>query len=270
MSTGTQITVRNLENASQEAFGIANADTRKLEKKNGSLVAERDAEIIEYCAQMKFVSMPLLIERFFKWTLTGALAKSDLYAKERIYALAKAGYLQPNISVLCLNRYYSATMKGYQTAQSVMPFRDLTRPIIGFDVRTFIHDRELTFIRHELESSGQIQSWISDRRLRMGKASAFYFSNEMIPDAVIKMLNGNFESLELEISTKAKSRYQEKVQFYVNLIRDKWNDPIAIKRVQFICMREPCFKILEDECRPYGEMFSVIQRAAPLDLGSDS
>ncbi len=143
------------------------AKPEKKEAKEWKMTA-RDAELIEFCAQMKFSSLPTLYDRFFGKTLAGKPSKSDWYAKERISFLVNLGMLVSNESILTRSRYYSATQKGYQTAQKVMPFRELTKPIQGFDLGTFVHDREVGLIREELESKGEIVSWLSDRRLRNG------------------------------------------------------------------------------------------------------
>lgn len=125
----------------------------------------RDAELFEFVAQMKFASLDTLFSRFFSRTLTGQPSKSDWYAKERLGFLVENGYLRTNEAITTSKRYYTTTIKGYQAAQQIMPFRELTKPIQGFDLRTFIHDRELILIREEMENQSEIVSWLSDRRL---------------------------------------------------------------------------------------------------------
>lgn len=41
-----------------------------------------------------------------------------------------------------------------------------------------------------------------------------------MPGAVVKLADGSHEAIELEIATKARLRYLEKIRFYLDLIRD--------------------------------------------------
>lgn len=243
---------------------------QKVSREKSFKLNAKDAKILEFCSQMKFASHAAIYNRFFKITLTGQISKSDWYAKERLALLVLHGYLKPNESFTTQTKYYTTTIKGYQAAQMVMPFRELTKPIQGFDLRTFIHDRELMVLRNEMEESKEIESWLSDRRLRMGIAGDFNFSSEFIPDAVVKRPNGDLEAIEVEIAYKSRPRYQAKIQFFKELMRGPVSNKTRIAKVIYVCMRPTVFKALEDECRRYGDMLSVIQRAAPLDLGSDS
>ncbi len=101
-------------------------------------------------------------------------------------------------------------------------------------------------------------------------ARDFNFNSEFIPDAVVKRPNGDLEVLELEIAYKSRPRYLAKIQFFKDLMRNPENDKTRISKVIYVCMRPTVFKALAEECRPYGDMFSVIERQAPADLGSDS
>lgn len=227
----------------------------------------RDAELFEFVAQMKFASLDTLFARFFSRTLTGQPSKSDWYAKERLGFLVDNGYLRTNEAITTSKRYYTTTIKGYQAAQQIMPFRELTKPIQGFDLRTFIHDRELILIREEMENQSEIVSWLSDRRLRMGKAGDYNFSSEFIPDAVVKKRDtGQYEAIELEIAYKSRARYQSKIFFYRDLILNSASDFAGVRKVNYICMRPSVFQALDEECRPYGEMFSVKLGGSPLKL----
>lgn len=52
------------------------------------------------------------------------------------------------------------------------------------------------------------------------------------------------------------------------LIREAKETSIGIKKVNYICLREACFKMLKDEVSAYGDYFSVELREAPQDMGS--
>lgn len=159
-----------LTNENENQRGVRTTVQKDSRQKSYKLNA-RDAELFEFVAQMKFASLETLYSRFFSRTLAGVASKSDWYAKERLGFLVENGYLKTNEAMTTSKRYYTTTIKGYQAAQQIMPFRELTKPIQGFDLRTFIHDRELISIREEMESKSEIVTWLSDRRLRMGKRS---------------------------------------------------------------------------------------------------
>jgi hypothetical protein len=253
----------------QVPFPVAISPTSASPKptpKQAHTLTARDAELIEFCAQMKFASIPQMYERFFGKTLNGQPSKSDWYARERITALTESGFLKSNESFTRVNRYYTATAKGYQAAQEVMPFRELTKPAGGFDLRTFVHDRELIEMRLEMERDGQIQTWLSDRKLRMGKAQDFRLSSEFIPDAIVKNTDGTYHAIELEIAYKSRERYREKVQFFLKLIREQDATLPSIVKVKYVCVKDSVFKMLKDETSAYGEIFDVSMRTAPPEL----
>jgi hypothetical protein len=100
-------------------------------------------------------------------------------------------------------------------------------------------------------------AWISDRRLKQGISETLGIFGTDVPDAVVKLSEVGPVALELEIATKSRVRYREKVTRYVRLIRESRAKPDGIKKVIYVCQRKPVFEILRDETRIYGGLFEI-------------
>lgn len=64
--------------------------------------------------------------------------------------------------------------------------------------------------------------------------------------------------MRIEIAVKAKSRYQDKIKKYVQLMRSANMQHKVFDRVQFVCAKETVAKFLIKETRIYGELFEVV------------
>lgn len=152
---------------------------------------------------------------------------------------------------------YLATPKGWRLACDVLNSDQIPYPASSVNIRTFVHDRYLLTSRVQLEQTSEIEKWISDKMLSEGANRDFGVSQKQIPDAIIFQNSGLKYALEVEISTKARQRYRDKIRNYVFVMRSRVNDSSMFKKVKFICLREPVFKILKYETSLYGNLFEV-------------
>jgi hypothetical protein len=134
----------------------------------------------------------------------------------------------------------------------------VTKPSGGFDQRTFHHDRGVLKARLFLESLGLVNSWLSDRKLKSSTELTGGLSTHYIPDAIYVGPCRARVAFELEIAVKAKSRYQDKVKKYVQLMRAPNPSQKIFDRVQFVCAKDTVAKFLIKETRIYGELFQVL------------
>lgn len=220
-------------------------------------LTKRDFEILEFMLDMKFASAREVFEKYFKETLSGEAAKSIAWAKKRLLQLERGGFLRAIYSFYDSTRYYVVTRKGYQTLVSILPEKEFTNYSGGFDLRTFIHDREVLFERLRIESTLQASNWISDRRLRAGHGSIFGFSGHYIPDGVFTLPSGEKEAVEIEISRKSTRKYRDKISRYVKLIRERRGDPSMVKRVRFRCYQSFVFNAIQEIARIHPETILV-------------
>ena len=134
----------------------------------------------------------------------------------------------------------------------------MSKPSGGFDQRTFLHDRGVLRARLHLESLRLVNLWLSDRKLKSSTELAGGLSVQYIPDAIYVNTAGVRVAFELEIAVKAKSRYQDKIKKYVQLMRSANMQHKVFDRVQFVCAKETVAKFLIKETRIYGELFEVV------------
>lgn len=229
---------------------------RKVTSKNVNLTS-RDLEIIEFIIDMKFASVEDVFQKFFKVTLKEESALSDLWAKKRLLQLEQGHFLRAKKIPMEKHLYYMATFKGYYTLTSVHPEKAFTKPVGGFDFRTFGHDKLVLKCRMDFEEHLKIQSWISDRKLKSSVELSGGLTSRQVPDAIYTTVSGERIAFELEISRKAKSRYSEKIRKYVQLLRNTEPSKKKFDLVQILCTQEPVYDLLIKETKIYGSFFKV-------------
>lgn len=220
-------------------------------------LTERDFGIFEFILDMKFARVSDVFTKFFKKTLSAEDAKSEAWAKKRLFQLEQAQFLKSTYSNLGADRYFTVTRKGHLALANVFPERCLTKPIRGFDSRTLTHDCLLIDCRLAYEKNENVTDWISDRQLRTYSARDFGLTSLHVPDAIYKMRDGTRVAFELEIARKSKVRYREKIEKYVSLIRERRSDPRMFKMVRYLCTNISVAEILKSESDYYGDLISV-------------
>lgn len=229
---------------------------RKVTSKN-VILTSRDLEVIEFIIDMKFVSIEDVFQKFFKVTLSAESAKSDLWARKRLLQLEQGKFLKAHKVQTEKLTYYTATFKGYYALTNVYPEKAFTKPVGGFDHRTFAHDKLVLKCRLDLEERLKVTNWISDRKLKSSPELSGGLSSIHIPDAIYLTPSGQRVAFELEIARKSKSRYADKIKKYVQVMRSLDANKKKFDVVQIVCTQEPVFDLLVKETKIYGSLYKI-------------
>lgn len=231
----------------------------------GIRFTERDREILLFLFNMKFAEREDLHQKFFSRLQNGERSQSITYAAERISLLKKQNLLFAMKHPLKWSSILLPSLRAYYLISEMCPGEKITKPTRSYDLNTFSHDLKLVKLRLVLEEMLGLTDWISDRQLRATPELTGGLSGTYVPDAIYTTPSGEKVALELEISTKAKDRYREKVKRYVYLLRSS-KEVKPFQRVQFICATEVVKRHLERETKLYPEYFSVEPLALYLPL----
>ena len=236
--------------------GLTEEPKRKTVSKN-VVLSERDLEVIEFIIDMKFASVEDIFEKFFKVTLSSQEAKSDLWARKRLLQLEQGKFLNANKVATEKISYYTATFKAFYALSNVHPEKAFVKPIGGFDMRTFVHDKLVLKCRLDLEKRFNVTSWISDRKLKSSAELSGGLSSIHIPDAIYTFPSGKRVAFELEIARKAKSRYVDKIRKYVQVMRSTEAAKKKFDVVHFVCTQDAVYDLLVKETKIYGGLFLI-------------
>lgn len=221
-------------------------------------IVERDLKVLDFILDMKFATAQEVYEKFFaRSSDLPQVGHPTKWTKRRLMQLARSGFLKSTIGIGVQELVYVATFKAYYLLNSFSPSVLRPKPTGGLDLRTFVHDRELLLLRMDFERRHGDVAWISDRRLKQGFGETLGIFGSDVPDAVLRLPDVGLVALELEIATKSRIRYREKISRYVRLIRESRGKPDGIKKVIYVCHRKLVFEILRDETRIYGGLFEV-------------
>lgn len=221
------------------------------------ILSDRDYEVLEFVMDMKFASLDEVCEKFFRGSPIDSNVVGYWYAKKRLAQLEQAGFLKSTKQYSESRKFYYATLKSYFTLTNLYPEKILSRPSFAIDGRTVLHDYLVLRIRLELEKKHLAHSWISDRNLKLQKGSISTLSKSYLPDGIYKPIQGNAVAFELEISLKAKSRYQDKIKRYVQWIREHRHDPLAFKKVHYVVAKDVVKKHLDHLTAMYPDIFHI-------------
>jgi hypothetical protein len=231
-------------------------------------IVERDLKVLDFILDMKFATAQEVYEKFFARSPDlPRVGHPTKWTKRRLMQLTRSGFLKSTVGIGVQELVYFATFKAYYLLNSFSPSLVCPKPTGGLDLRTFVHDRELLLLRMEHERRYGDVDWISDRRLKQGFGEMLGIFGSDVPDAVLRLPNAGPVALELEIATKSRVRYREKISRYVRLIRESRAKPDGIRKVIYVCHRKPVFEILCDETRIYGGLFEV-QLVEPLSAAN--
>lgn len=229
---------------------------RRVSSRNVFLT-ERDLEVLEFIVDMKFASVEDVFRKFFKVTLNSEAARSDEWARKRLFQLEQGQFLKAHKVQQDKVTFYTATLKSYYALINFYPDRPFTKPVGGFDHRIFIHDKLVLKCRLDLEERLGVTSWLSDRKLKAYPDLAGGLSHAHIPDAIYKTSSGASVAFELEIARKSKSRYQDKLKKYVQVLRTLDVSRRKFELVQFVCTQDSVHELLVKETKIYGSLFKI-------------
>ena len=229
-------------------------------------LVERDLKVLDFILDMRFAGCAEVFERFFSRVYDGgALATSDEWARKRLRQLVYGGFLRAGVGVHGGASVYFATFKAYHALNAVYPCELRPKPTGGLDLRTFVHDREMLLLRQEYERRFGEVGWVSDRRLKQGHGATLGLVGPDVPDAVIVLPEIGRVAIELEIASKSRARYREKISRYARLIRESRAKPDGIRKVTYHCLRRPVLEIVRAETRIYGNLFEVVESSSLIE-----
>lgn len=229
-------------------------------------LTDRDFEIVNFVLNMKFATVENIHQRFFKYKKDGSISNSEWYARERVRELVLDKYLQPVKYRFENKNYYIGTKEGYDLIRYMKSSWEPAKPIDRIDVRTFDHDQRVMESRILLEEHEKVSQWQSDKQLKAEYLCMYGPVNgrDCTPDGVYKSLAGKVIAFEYEIAQKSKKRYDEKIQHYVNCIRQNYFTAIPkYDHVRIACEYEAVYRVLCDQTSLYKQYF-IIERAEEL------
>ena len=205
-------------------------EVKRGRSKNGGKnlrLVERDFFVLRFILEMKFCSAEQIWERFYRYA-EGA-GKKIKYTQNRLSRLRCSEYLHSHFTYDGPVRYYTATPKTFDLVLNYFDLREKDMPEASnkiIDMRSFIHDKGLVWLRVFFENMGLIDafSWESEGCIK--RRTLFGLTPEIIktrmrdsvwPDALIKLKAGKNEgtySLEFEHSVKAQDRRRDKIRSY--------------------------------------------------------
>ncbi len=189
----------------------------------------RDYEILKFILEQKFCSLEAIYFRFFDvrsqpsdplpknfWTTRQRLAKLRslaLIKTEKVFSTGRAQFLLTPI--------------GWQVITTHAKELISIRPAKQIDFSLYDHDRRVTLIRALTEAKGKCKLWHSDKWLKASPVMIdgkykFNFAKDLRPDAFFINSKGEKVALELEVAKKSRSRLEEKIELYDNLMSEAY------------------------------------------------
>lgn len=241
----------------QAEFQLENNNFKEKKRTvlNQIILTNRDLEIIKFINEMKFSSLDEIHFKFFKTLKDGTESKSQWWARERLSDLAKAKYIIKRYSFNERKSYYLGTMKGYLALLKRYPSDVSVKPLAKIDFSTFDHDKLVMQIRLQYEQQGVIKNWISDRMLQSMGGAHKVLGEGNTPDGIYTTTDDEKIAFELELTQKAKSRYEQKIKKYVSIIRENKNNNDVFKKVHFIACSDKILEHLSHYSKLYKDFF---------------
>lgn len=206
---------------------------------------------------MKFADLNSIHQKFFFRLLSGEKSRSAWWARERLGLLKRHGFLATKRISFSGTSYFLATELAHTALSNLRPERTYVHPLIEIDVRTFEHDRRIIQARLALENAGRATNWQAERRLKSESTLTAGLPRVYQPDALYWNKLGEAVAFELELSSKTKDRYEDKIRKYLDIIRQGEGHEAALKGVLFVACHEPVFKLLSELTRRHGGKFRI-------------
>ncbi len=240
---------------------LVKTGTNSITKKAGSLrkniiLSERDYEVLAFILDMKFASVQEVYVKFFKNFEIDGNEFGFFYAKKKLVHLEQCGFLKSTKEFFNSKRLFFGTIRSYIILSNLYPDKVLVRPQGSIDGRTIFHDFLLLGLRLQIESSKNITSWLSDRKLRCFPELAGGLTGGYVPDGIYKMPDGTNIAFELEIALKGKDKYREKIRKYICLLKSS-SDVNPFSKVHFVYAKDIVGKHLIRETKLYPELFTI-------------
>lgn len=241
----------------QQSFAIDVVEKTPNQKFQNLRITSRDIDMLRFICEMKFAGVAEVHNRFFEKLHCGSENSAIRWAQQRLSQLEKGGFLLRSRMNGHPRSLFTTTYRGWKIVSAKYPSEVIPYPSRGVDIRTYFHDKFILESRIQMENQGEVQVWISEKVLQKTGKQHFGIQQKFIPDAVYQTKSGEWIAFEVEIATKARDRYREKIKYYVQFIRSRAGDPQMFKKVRFLCLRKSVFEILKNETSLYGPLFEV-------------
>lgn len=239
-------------------FQIQNFENRKrkLNELKGFRLTDREKEILKFILEMKFASIDELYFHFFQINRDGTESVSQLYTKERISILKKAGFLDAKRITTENKYYYVGTKLAYDYLKNVTTLDEICEPLNALQAQNFIHDLYVLHSRIILSRSLKIQKWTSEKALIDSDEFKNVFTREFRPDGLYRDSNNQGVAFELENTLKSKERTIKKIRRYVELLRNE-SDVRNFDKVHYVCTKPAIFKSIKEHTEAYESFFRI-------------
>ena len=195
-------------------------------KSHGFRLTERDVELLGFLLDQKFASLEQVYFRFFdvRAKVTDELPQNLFVTRQRLQVLRRAGLVSTEKVFSESKSLYLLTTLGFQIFRARRPHDAFASPTKDVDFRNYDHDTKVNDCRIAIERTGKVMKWLPERRLRaQGFESEFSWSElpkELVPDGIfISKKNGDRIAFEIETTPRKKSRYEEKRDGFLSVMR---------------------------------------------------
>lgn len=218
-----------------------NADgTRPLSRGVSLRLTERDYDILHFLFDQKFASLETLYYRFFdrRGSVHELPPREFFVARQRLQLLKRGGLIHTQRVYSEAKSVYLLSKLGLSALQGKWPEIAYAPAIKEVDFRNYDHDRRVNLVRVALEREKKAWNWVSEREIRVkgyapeGVPGAL--PESLVPDAIFQNSRGERLALEIEISTRKKSRFEEKIRAYSDLMDPYEPESALIRRVLFV------------------------------------
>ena len=195
-------------------------------KSHGFRLTERDVELLGFLLDQKFSSLEQIYFRFFdvRSKVTDELPSNLFVTRQRLQVLRRAGLVTTEKVFSESKSLYLLTTLGFQIFRARRPHDAFASPTKDVDFRNYDHDTKVNDCRIAIERTGKVMKWLPERRLRaQGFESEFSWSElpkELVPDGIfISKKNGDRIAFEIETTPRKKSRYEEKRDGFLSVMK---------------------------------------------------
>lgn len=232
--------------------------SKKLTIDEKIFLTTRDLAIISYVCEMKFAGLEDLHFKFFKVLKNGNESNSLWWARERLTALEKDGFIERKYAFDERVSYFLGTLKGYKTLQLRSPESLAVRPVDKINHNTFNHDKMVVEVRNKLEAMGKVNQWHSDRKLFCFPELNQHVDKWNQPDGIFITPSGEVVALEVEISRKTNEHYRDKIKTYVNIVRKQDAPPNSIRKILYVTGNLSTHNAIKSEIKLYQQYFTLM------------
>ena len=198
-----------------------------VSKGAGGRIQARDYEIMRFILEQKFCSLEAIYFRFFdvRKTPSEALPKNLWTTRQRLSKLRALALIKTEKVPSSGKAQFLLTPFGWKILTTYIQETILIRPAKSIDFSLYEHDLRITMIRALTESKGKCRGWYSEKWLKASSIlidhqHKYHFSKDLRPDAFFINSKNEKIALELEVARKARSRIEEKIHLYDDLLEE--------------------------------------------------